>query len=108
MGTWTEPVGVQEIADRLCVDRRLVAMWKSRGQMPEPDGVVSGAPAWDWPKIEEWARRTGRLVDPFHRLPTSPKLGGLDAGALDDRLRAAARGRRPPRTTVPSPVDPTR
>jgi len=29
--------------------------------MPEPRWTVSGQPAWDWPEIETWARRTGRL-----------------------------------------------
>jgi len=31
--------------------------------MPHPRWTVSGQPAWDWPEIQAWARRTGRLRD---------------------------------------------
>lgn len=55
------PVGGVEIAQRLGVERKTVAMWNLRGLLPEPRWTVSGNPAWEWDDIEEWARRTGRL-----------------------------------------------
>jgi hypothetical protein len=57
---WTDPVGVMEIAERLGVKRQTVAMWKLRGLLPEPKGVVSGQPAWDYPDVLSWAKQTGR------------------------------------------------
>jgi predicted DNA-binding transcriptional regulator AlpA len=59
--TRIDAVGVLEIAERLGVKRQTVSMWKLRGLLPEPDRLVSGQPAWDWPVIEAWARQTGRL-----------------------------------------------
>jgi hypothetical protein len=50
-----------EIATRLGVKPQTVHTWRQRGIVPEPRWTVSGQPAWDWPEIEEWARRTGRL-----------------------------------------------
>ena len=55
-----EPVGMSEIGERLGVRAQTVAMWKLRGVLPEPRWQVSGNPAWNWPDIEAWARRTGR------------------------------------------------
>lgn len=59
-----DPVGMLEIAQRLGVKQQTVAMWKLRKLLPEPTWTVSGNPAWDWPDIEEWARRTRRLPLP--------------------------------------------
>lgn len=56
-----DPVGLMEIADRLGVDRKTPVRWRQRGVFPEPRWTVSGAPAWNWPDIEEWARKTGRI-----------------------------------------------
>ncbi len=58
-----DPVGVREIAQRLGVARGTVAVWHHRGLMPKPRGEVSGSPAWHWPEIEKWARKTGRLPE---------------------------------------------
>jgi hypothetical protein len=56
-----DPVGLAEIADRLGVKRQTAAVWRTRKVLPEPSWTVSGAPAWNWPDIEAWARSTGRL-----------------------------------------------
>lgn len=55
------PVGAAEIATRLGVRPQTVHTWRHRKLMPQPRWTVSGQPAWDWPEIEAWARRTGRL-----------------------------------------------
>lgn len=55
------PVGAVEIAVRLGVRRATVDQWQQRGLLPAPDWTVGGRPAWDWTRIEEWARKTGRL-----------------------------------------------
>ena len=57
------PVGAAEIASRLAVKAQTVHTWRQRGVLPLPRWTVSGQPAWDWPEIEEWAKRTGRLKD---------------------------------------------
>lgn len=59
--TWEQPVGIVEIAARLGVKRQTVDVWRVRGLLPEPKGLVGGRPAWDWPEIEAWARSTARL-----------------------------------------------
>ena len=55
------PVGAAEIAVRLGVKPQTVHTWRHRKLLPPPRWTVSGQPAWDWPEIESWARRTGRL-----------------------------------------------
>jgi hypothetical protein len=54
-------VGIKEIAERLNVRQQTAAQWRHRGILPEPEGTVSGAPAWRWVTIERWARATGRV-----------------------------------------------
>lgn len=63
-----QPVGEVDIARRLGVRQQTVAMWRLRsrkGEMPDPmpgpEWTVSGLPCWNWPTMEEWARRTKRL-----------------------------------------------
>ncbi len=63
-----DPVGLQEIADRLGVDRGTVNSWRSRSKdvrrvagMPKPDAVRTGTPLWSWRTIEAWATETKRL-----------------------------------------------
>lgn len=41
-------MGLKEIADRLNVKQQTAAAWKHRGLLPEPEGTVSGMPAWRW------------------------------------------------------------
>lgn len=54
-------VGVKEIAERLGVRPQTAATWRVRNLLPPEEGTVSGAPAWNWSTIENWARQTGRL-----------------------------------------------
>jgi len=56
-------VGEKEIADRLEVKENTVHQWFIRHALPEPEGAVSGNPAWNWKTIELWAWTTGRLPD---------------------------------------------
>jgi predicted DNA-binding transcriptional regulator AlpA len=55
-----EIVGEKEIAAMLAVKENTVHQWKARGNLPEPDGIVSGSPAWFWSTISAWAGATGR------------------------------------------------
>ena len=57
-----DPVGLSDIADRLGVARQTAKQWQLRGQLPPAKWTVSGRPAWDWPTIEKWAKKTGRLA----------------------------------------------
>src|SRR2546428_6391057 len=86
------PVGAAEIATRLGVKAQTVHTWRQRGLLPAPRWTVSGQPAWDWPEVEEWARRTGRLkqVDVYDAL-----LGLEGIGWKGDlaELRRARTGR---------------
>ena len=65
-------VGIDEIADRLGVDRRTVSVWQGRGwpagrrgakvKPPTLLATISGyMRVYDWPDIERWARETSRL-----------------------------------------------
>src|SRR5215472_4976209 len=56
-------IGEKEIAARLRVKETTVHQWRSRGLLPEPEGSVSGAPAWHWSTIERWAWTTGRMPE---------------------------------------------
>ncbi len=59
--TEPEPVGLVEIAERLCVKQQTAQTWRQRKLLPAPKWTVSRQPAWDWRDIEVWARETGRL-----------------------------------------------
>lgn len=63
--TLVDPVGTQEIADRLHVKRGSVYSWQNRrpreNPMPEPDCYRTGTPLWQWDRIRQWAQATGRL-----------------------------------------------
>jgi hypothetical protein len=54
-------VGIKEISQRLGVRQQTAGAWHHRGLLPEAEGTVSGAPAWRWVTIEQWARATGRI-----------------------------------------------
>ncbi len=61
------PVGIQEIAQRLNVKEQTVSMWRFRSDqgklpvpMPEPRWVISGVPIWEWSDIEKWDAKRDR------------------------------------------------
>lgn len=56
-------VGLGEIAELLDVKQATAWVWRTRGDLPEPDAVVSKTPIWRRERILEWARVTGRLSD---------------------------------------------
>jgi hypothetical protein len=57
-----EPVGYQEIADRLGVKEDTVRKWRTRGNFPEPEPTtVGGRPWWQWGRVEAWAIETEHL-----------------------------------------------
>lgn len=56
-----EIVGEKEIAGMLAVKENTVHQWRARGIMPQPDGLVSGNPAWHWSTVRKWAEATGRV-----------------------------------------------
>lgn len=66
-----ELVGPMEIATRLKVKHRTIAVWRQRARetaesggsndpFPEPLRRISRTPVWDWVVVKEWADRTGR------------------------------------------------
>ncbi len=59
-------VGEKEIAERLGVRPNTVHVWMKRGVLPQPDGLVSGMPAWNWSTIRERLRASGTLPDLRH------------------------------------------
>jgi predicted DNA-binding transcriptional regulator AlpA len=78
MAKATDPiVGQKEIAEALRVPPNTVYQWAKRDQLPEPEGMVGGAPAWHWSTIRAWAQRTGRMP-------------GLREAILDLLLQAGA------------------
>lgn len=60
-----EPVGIQEIAERLHRTRWAVDTWlrndRAASGFPAPKWKVGGRPCWNWPDVEAWARKTNRL-----------------------------------------------
>lgn len=56
-------VGTVEIAEKLGVKRiQRVHDWRRRYEdFPAPVATLSGVMIWNWPEIERWAKRTGRL-----------------------------------------------
>jgi len=71
-----DPVGLQEIADRLGVSRRTPQQWRLRGLLPEPRWSVGGVPIWNWGDIERWARETGRIKPPVDGLGSAATAEG--------------------------------
>lgn len=54
------PLGLSEIAQLCGVSRRTPEVWRARGVLPEPDGMVSGSPLWWRETVTTWATATGR------------------------------------------------
>jgi hypothetical protein len=66
--TLRDPVGINEIAERLHVEPSTVRSWRTRGKhmtrqapMPEPKLHLTNTPLWEWSQIGAWAEETGRL-----------------------------------------------
>jgi hypothetical protein len=66
--TLHDPVGTNEIADRLSVEPATVYSWRARGKnltrrppLPAPAAILTNTPLWEWATIEAWAQETGRL-----------------------------------------------
>lgn len=58
-----EPVGLDEIGDRLGVQRGTVDRWRQRRVLPPPEPTtVGGRPWWRWDRIRAWAFETGRTA----------------------------------------------
>lgn len=50
-----DPVGLQEIADRMAVSKEAVKKWRVRHPaFPRPVDLAMG-PVWNWPPVEAWA-----------------------------------------------------
>ena len=56
-------VGAQEIAEALGVARpQVVHEWRKRHpDFPQPIASLTMGLLWNWPEVEAWARKTGRL-----------------------------------------------
>lgn len=72
------PVGLTEIAEILGVKPGTARMWNRRRLLPEPRSTVSGAPAWWWRDIEEWAIASGRMDDKGNACGTNPRRRLID------------------------------
>lgn len=58
----TDLVGAAEVAERLGIARQSVHQLRHRhADFPQPLARLQQALVWNWPDVEEWARRTGRL-----------------------------------------------
>lgn len=57
-------VGAAEIAARIGLrEVRTVHDWRRRHpDFPQPTAVLKMGMVWNWPEVEAWARRTGRLT----------------------------------------------
>lgn len=57
-------VGAMEIAQRLGMKRpQVVYGWRRRhAEFPDPIARLSIGNVWNWPEVEAWAKKTGRLV----------------------------------------------
>ena len=47
-------VGPRDVAERLGIPRNTVLAWKLRGQLPEPELIISRIPIWRWETIHAW------------------------------------------------------
>lgn len=54
-------LSVREAAARIGVQPRTISRYRTRGELPQPDEVVSGRPRWRGSTIDSWAQtRPGR------------------------------------------------
>lgn len=61
--TAAEPVGIQEVAERLGVKHQTVRAWRVLGALPPAWAELAVGPVWKWSTIRQWARDTGRLPE---------------------------------------------
>ena len=54
-------VGLTDIPPMLGIARQTARQWRSRGVLPDPQAVVSGAPVWERRTIIDWALATRRI-----------------------------------------------
>jgi hypothetical protein len=54
------PVGCEDVASMLEVKLGTVHIWRLRNVLPEPAGLIGGAPWWWRADIQDWAETTGR------------------------------------------------
>ncbi|MDH3538752.1 MAG: hypothetical protein OEP52_02055 [Acidimicrobiia bacterium] len=79
-----EIIHAGELAERLGVDTRTVAVWQARGSLPKPDYRWDGIDGWLGETIDEWAKtrlwgRTAGAASPAESAPpevpaASPQL----------------------------------
>jgi len=103
-----EPVGPNEIAERLGVVKGTALAWCQREVLPPPRWRVSGVPLWNWADVAAWAVETGRLVPGAAGATSETGAAGtvelVGAGELAARLdltrhavfRRVERGQMPP------------
>ena len=58
-------VGAAEIAERLGLKtRQSIHVWRQRyPDFPEPVLKLSMGNVWNWPDVERWAKKTGRMPE---------------------------------------------
>lgn len=55
-------VGAAEIAERIAATVSTVHSWHRRyDDFPKPAARLHAALVWNWPDVQAWARKTGRL-----------------------------------------------
>ena len=54
-------VGLPDIPQMLGTARQTARQWRTRGVLPEPQALVSGAPVWERRTIIDWALATHRI-----------------------------------------------
>lgn len=82
-------VGEREIAALLGVQPNTVNVWRQRGLLPPPEGMVSGHPCWSWSTIAHWAVETGRLRPASAEPGTAVAARRVDYPDLRQALDAA-------------------
>jgi len=96
----TDPVGLNEIAERLDVVGQTARNWASGPGFPTPDYVsINNGPAWEWTTVLRWVGETGRARTPalrrdferrFGALPVRPRKAGRPSRFTAAQLDAMA------------------